>query len=88
MTTETRQPAGDSGPEVAGAVASRVLDVPDFPQPGIVFKDLTPLFADGPGGWCERQPAVAAHAPVPAQPVGLARDDGVLGPQLRDVGTE
>ncbi|MGH3649029.1 MAG: adenine phosphoribosyltransferase, partial [Micromonosporaceae bacterium] len=21
--------------------------VPDFPQPGIVFKDLTPLFADG-----------------------------------------
>jgi len=49
VTTETRQPAGDSGPEVAGAVASRVLDVPDFPQPGIVFKDLTPLFADGAG---------------------------------------
>jgi adenine phosphoribosyltransferase len=24
------------------------VDVPDFPQPGIVFKDLTPLFADGP----------------------------------------
>ena len=26
---------------------SKVRDVPDFPQPGIVFKDLTPLFADG-----------------------------------------
>lgn len=38
---------GDSGPEVAGLVASRVVDVPDFPQPGIMFKDLTPLFADG-----------------------------------------
>jgi adenine phosphoribosyltransferase len=38
---------GDSGPEVAALVASRVVDVPDFPQPGIVFKDLTPLFADG-----------------------------------------
>ena len=24
----------------------RVRDVPDFPQPGIVFKDLTPLLAD------------------------------------------
>lgn len=34
--------------DVAGLVASRVVDVPDFPQPGVVFKDLTPLFADGP----------------------------------------
>lgn len=24
------------------------MDVPDFPSPGILFKDLTPLFADGP----------------------------------------
>ena len=39
---------GDSGPEMAGLIASRVVDVPDFPKPGIVFKDLTPLFADGP----------------------------------------
>lgn len=28
-------------------MAGRVLDVPDFPKAGIVFKDLTPLFADG-----------------------------------------
>lgn len=28
---------------------ARVTDVPDFPQPGVVFKDLNPLFADGPG---------------------------------------
>jgi adenine phosphoribosyltransferase len=38
---------GDSGPAVAGLIASRVVDVPDFPKPGIVFKDLMPLFADG-----------------------------------------
>lgn len=38
---------GDSGPEVAKLVASRLVDVPDFPKPGVVFKDLTPLFADG-----------------------------------------
>ena len=29
-------------------VAAHVADVPDFPQPGIMFKDLSPLFADGP----------------------------------------
>ena len=39
---------GDSGEAIAGLVASRVLDVPDFPKAGIVFKDLTPVFADGP----------------------------------------
>jgi adenine phosphoribosyltransferase len=34
--------------KLADLVASAVLDVPDFPKPGIVFKDLTRLFADGP----------------------------------------
>jgi adenine phosphoribosyltransferase len=37
---------GDSGDTVAALVASRVVDVPDFPQAGIVFKDISPLFAD------------------------------------------
>jgi adenine phosphoribosyltransferase len=27
-------------------LASHLRDVPDFPQPGIVYKDLTPLLAD------------------------------------------
>lgn len=39
-------PSGDAGPDVAGAVAARLRDVPDFPQPGIVFKDIAPLLAD------------------------------------------
>ncbi len=26
---------------------SRILDVPDFPKPGIMFKDITPLLNDG-----------------------------------------
>lgn len=34
--------------DLAELVASRIVDVPDFPKPGILFKDLTPLFADGP----------------------------------------
>lgn len=38
-----------------GAAAARaaldrlVIDVPDFPEPGIVFKDITPLLADHTG---------------------------------------
>lgn len=27
---------------------ARIRDVPDFPKKGIVFKDITPLLADGP----------------------------------------
>jgi adenine phosphoribosyltransferase len=33
--------------DLAAVVAGGVVDVPDFPKPGIVFKDLMPLFADG-----------------------------------------
>jgi adenine phosphoribosyltransferase len=33
--------------DVAALVASKLRDIPDFPQPGIVFKDFTPLLADG-----------------------------------------
>ena len=28
-------------------IRSKIRDIPDFPKPGIVFKDLTPLLADG-----------------------------------------
>ncbi|MFI7607289.1 adenine phosphoribosyltransferase [Micromonospora sp. NPDC049366] len=45
--TQRTEAHGDSGAEMARLVASRVLDVPDFPKPGVVFKDLMPLFADG-----------------------------------------
>ena len=33
-------------PPLLEAVRARVRDVPDFPKPGIVFKDLTPVLAD------------------------------------------
>jgi adenine phosphoribosyltransferase len=46
QTTDARA-TGDSGPELAAVVAAGAIDVPDFPQPGVVFKDLMPLFADG-----------------------------------------
>jgi len=37
---------GDAGSDVASLVAANLRDVADFPQPGIVFKDITPLLAD------------------------------------------
>jgi adenine phosphoribosyltransferase len=33
--------------ELGDRIAGRLRDVPDFPQPGILFKDITPLLADG-----------------------------------------
>jgi adenine phosphoribosyltransferase len=32
---------------LAARAASLIRDVPDYPQPGVVFKDITPLLADG-----------------------------------------
>ncbi|MGI8624165.1 MAG: adenine phosphoribosyltransferase [Solirubrobacteraceae bacterium] len=29
-----------------GALAERIRDIPDYPKPGIVFKDITPLLLD------------------------------------------
>lgn len=33
--------------DISELVAAHVIDVADFPLPGVLFKDLTPLFADG-----------------------------------------
>jgi adenine phosphoribosyltransferase len=35
--------------DVAALIASMMREVPDFPEPGILFKDLTPLLADARG---------------------------------------
>ncbi len=32
--------------DLADALRSKIRDIPDFPQPGVVFKDITPLLAD------------------------------------------
>ena len=39
---KTNAPATD----IASLITSHVRDVPDYPQPGVVFKDITPLLAD------------------------------------------
>ena len=42
--------SGAGGPEEAldELIAGLAVDVPDYPVPGVVFRDLTPVFADGP----------------------------------------
>ncbi len=54
-------------------LAALVRDVPDYPQPGIVFKDLTPLFAD----------AAALKQAVEALAAGHGRIDQVVGVEAR-----
>ncbi|QRO86445.1 adenine phosphoribosyltransferase [Kytococcus sedentarius] len=34
------------GEELAALVSARLEDIPDFPKPGVVFKDFTPLLRD------------------------------------------
>lgn len=34
--------------DLAARAAALVQDVPDYPTPGVLFKDITPLLADGP----------------------------------------
>ncbi|MCG7593681.1 adenine phosphoribosyltransferase [Mycobacterium sp. C3-094] len=44
--------------EVGQVIASLLREVPDFPEPGVLFKDLTPVLADA-GGLAEVSAAMA-----------------------------
>ncbi len=55
-------------------IASLIHDVPDFPKPGVVFKDITPLLAS------PVQFRQAVHAMAQAAPQGV---DVVVGMEAR-----
>ncbi|KRG83846.1 adenine phosphoribosyltransferase [Stenotrophomonas daejeonensis] len=61
----------DTYPDWAGAIR----DVADFPRPGILFKDITPLLADAPG--------FRAAIAVMAAPWRAANVQAVLGVEAR-----
>ncbi len=56
-------PAGD---ELTQLITTLVRDIPDYPQRGVVFKDITPLLADGPAfsAVVDALAAVYGHGPV------------------------
>jgi adenine phosphoribosyltransferase len=39
----------DEQGEIAATLRRLIRDVPDYPQPGVMFKDITPLLADAAG---------------------------------------
>ncbi|EFK98696.1 adenine phosphoribosyltransferase, partial [Streptomyces sp. SPB78] len=44
--------------DISELLLSRIRDVPDYPEPGVVFKDITPLLAD-PGAFAALTEALA-----------------------------
>jgi adenine phosphoribosyltransferase len=71
--------AGSVGDVARAALTRLVLDVPDFPEPGVVFKDITPLLAD-PVGFAA---VVAALSDVGRDDDGTVVVDKVVGMEAR-----
>lgn len=54
---------------------SHIIDIPDYPEPGVIFKDITPLFADAEA-MREAVKAIADHF----RHAGVTK---VVGPEAR-----
>jgi adenine phosphoribosyltransferase len=54
--------AADSA--VADLIKAKIRDVADYPQPGVVFKDITPLLADGKALAAVVAALAEGHGPV------------------------
>ena len=57
-----REAAADAA--LADLITSRIRDIPDYPKPGVVFKDITPLLADGPALQAVVRALASGHGPV------------------------
>lgn len=64
MTGRPQDAATLTGQALVDRVDALVRDVPDYPTAGVVFKDITPLLADGPAFAAVVQ-EMAARAPGP-----------------------
>jgi adenine phosphoribosyltransferase len=63
----------DEPDDIAATLRRLIRDVPDYPQPGVMFKDITPLLAD----------AVAFAAAIDAMAAGSDAIDKVVGIEAR-----
>jgi adenine phosphoribosyltransferase len=75
----TEAPATDVTTRAREALDRLVVDVPDFPEPGIVFKDITPLLADHDGFTA----VIAALAASGRDADGSVVVDKVIGMEAR-----
>ncbi len=83
--TGPRGTAGTGAVPLDQLIAGLSVDVPDFPTPGVLFRDLTPVFADGPAF---RRVVEGLAAPALQDPRAAAvahADDGVAGDPGFDV---
>lgn len=48
MSTGTGNTGYELDQPIDELIAGLAVDVPDYPVPGVLFRDLTPVFADGP----------------------------------------
>ncbi|HTU76117.1 MAG TPA: adenine phosphoribosyltransferase [Trebonia sp.] len=76
--------------DVTGLLESHIRDVPDYPQPGVLFKDITPLLADPEAlravidalaatfGPVDKVAGIEARGFILAAPVALALEAGFV----------
>ncbi|MCL2586162.1 MAG: adenine phosphoribosyltransferase [Streptosporangiales bacterium] len=50
--------------DLAGLIATHVRDIPDYPQPGVMFKDITPLLAEPAAFGAVVEALAASFGPV------------------------
>lgn len=65
QTMKTQSTNVQANPEVAAnteLIRSLIRDVPDFPRPGVMFKDITPLLAS-PGGFAASVVELVRNSP-------------------------
>jgi adenine phosphoribosyltransferase len=61
-------------------LTSLIRDIPDFPAPGVVFRDITPLLADGDAWRATVEHLAALHGEAPVDlVVGIEARGFVLG---------
>jgi adenine phosphoribosyltransferase len=50
--------------DLGALIKSRIRDIPDYPQPGVVFKDITPLLADAAAFAATVDGLAAGYGPI------------------------